>query len=152
MKNTIKRIVFEEFSKLTDLIEKDFAANYKRKVNNFLLSQMDENITASMVFVSSFESKSGFAIETCAKRIARLKFGEENVPTIVNPRNLPHNFDATRISGQIVVTDVDTHNGNLRGEISAFRANNEAKGAGKKRIESGVTQSSIKEHLVKGIL
>ncbi len=148
MRDTIKNIVFEEFSKLTDLIEKDFSSNYKRKVNNFLLSQMNENITASMVFVSSFESKSGFAIETCAKRIARLKFGEENVPTIVNPRNLPHDFDETRISGQIVVTDVDTHNGNLRGEISAFRANNEAKGAGKKRVESGVTQSSIKENLI----
>lgn len=51
MRDTIKKIVFEEFSKLTDLIEKDFAANYKRKVNNFLLSQMDENITVSMVFV-----------------------------------------------------------------------------------------------------
>lgn len=148
MRNEIKKIVFEEFSKLTDLIEKDFAANYKRKVNNFLLSQMNENITANMVFVSSFESKSGFAIETCAKRIAMLKFGKENVPTIVNPRNLEHNFDETRTSGQIVVTDVDTHNGNLRGEISAFRANNEAKGAGKMRIESGVTQNSIKEKLL----
>ncbi len=68
MKDIIKQIVIEEFSKLTKLIEDDFAANYKRKVNNFLLSQMDEQITASMVFVSSFESKSGFAIETCAKR------------------------------------------------------------------------------------
>ena len=148
MRDIIKQIVFEEFSKLTDLIEKDFTANYKRKVNNFLLSQMDENITASMVFVSSFESKSGFAIETCAKRIARLKFGNENVPAIVNPRNLPHNFDPSKISGQIVVTDVDTHNGNLRGEISAFRANNEAKGAGRNRIESRVTQDSIKEYLL----
>ncbi len=148
MRCTIKRIVFEEFSKLTDLIEKDFATNYKRKVNNFLLSQMDENITANMVFVSSFESKSGFAIETCAKRIAMLKFGKENVPAIVNPRNLKHEFDETRISGQIVVTDVDTHNGNLRGEISAFRANNVAKGAGQKRIGSGVTQNSIKEKLL----
>ncbi len=148
MRNTIKQIVFEEFSRLTDLIEKDFAANYNRKVNNFLLSQMDENITASMVFVSSFESKSGFAIETCAKRIARLKFGNENVPTIVNPRHLQHHFDESRITGQIVVTDVDTHNGDLRGEISAFRANNEARGAGKMRVESGVTQSSIKQHLL----
>lgn len=148
MRKVIKKIVFEEFSKLTDLIENDFAANYARKVNNFLLSQMDESITASMVFVSSFESKSGFAIETCAKRIARLKFGDENVPAIVNPRNLPHNFDPAKISGQIVITDVDTHNGNLRGEISAFRANNEARGAGRNRIESGVTQSSIREHLL----
>lgn len=144
----IKSIVYEEFSKLTDLIEKDFEKNYKRKVNNFLLSQMDENITASMVFVSSFESKSGFAIEACAKRIARLKFGDENVPTIVNPRKLSHNFDEDKISGQIVVTDVETHNGNLRGEISAFRANNEATGMGKSRIESKVTQKSLKENLL----
>ena len=146
MKDTIKKIVIEEFSKLTKLIEDDFAANYKRKVNNFLLSQMDEQITASMVFVSSFESKSGFAIETCAKRIARLKFGEENVPAIVNPRGLKHNISAPA-SGQIVVTDVDTHSGDLRGEIAAFRANNEARGKGKTRQESSVTQESIREKL-----
>lgn len=147
MRNTIKKIVIEEFSKLTNTIESDFKSNYRRKVNNFLLSQMDENITASMVFVSSFESKSGFAIETCAKRIARLKFGEENVPAIVNPRNLEHHIP-TPVNGQIIVTDVDTHNGNLRGEISAFRANNVASGRGKNRLESGVTQKSIKENLL----
>lgn len=147
MRNTIKKIVVEEFSKLTNTIESDFKSNYRRKVNNFLLSQMDENITASMVFVSSFESKSGFAIETCAKRIARLKFGEENVPAIVNPRNLEHHMP-TPVNGQIIVTDVDTHNGNLRGKISAFRANNVASGRGKNRLESGVTQKSIKENLL----
>ena len=147
MRNTIKEIVVEEFSKLTNTIESDFKSNYTRKVNNFLLSQMDENITASMVFVSSFESKSGFAIETCAKRIARLKFGEENVPAIVNPRNLEHHI-STPVSGQIIVTDVDTHKGNLRGKISAFRANNVASGRGKNRLESGVTQKSIKENLL----
>ena len=147
MRNTIKKIVVEEFSKLTNTIESDFKSNYRRKVNNFLLSQMDENITASMVFVSSFESKSGFAIETCAKRIARLKFGEENVPAIVNPRNLEHHIP-TPVNGQIIVTDVDTHNGNLRGKISAFRANNVASGRGKNRLESGVTQKSSKENLL----
>lgn len=147
MRETIKQIVVEEFSKLTKLIENDFTANYKRKINNFLLSQMDEQITASMVFVSSFESKSGFAIETCAKRIARLRFGEENVPVIVNPRNLPNNIDPKTISGQVVVTDVDTHNGDLRGEIAAFRANNEARGRGQARVDSGVTQTSIREKL-----
>lgn len=147
MRNTIKEIVVEEFSKLTNTIESDFKSNYRRKVNNFLLSQMDENITASMVFVSSFESKSGFAIETCAKRIARLKFGEENVPAIVNPRNLEHHI-STPVSGQIIVTDVDTHNGNLRGKISTFRANNVASGRGKNRVVSGVTQKSIKENLL----
>ena len=146
MENTIKQIIVEEFSKLINLIEDDFSANYNRKVNNFLLSQIDERITASMVFVSSFESKSGFAIETCAKRIARLKFGEKNVPAIVNPRGLKHSISVPT-SGQIVVTDVDTHNGDLRGQIAAFRANNEASGKGKNRVDSGVTQASIREKL-----
>ncbi len=146
MENTIKQNIVEEFSKLINLIEDDFSANYNRKVNNFLLSQMDERITASMVFVSSFESKSGFAIETCAKRIARLKFGEKNVPAIVNPRGLKYSISVPT-SGQIVVTDVDTHNGDLRGQIAAFRANNEASGKGKNRVDSGVTQASIREKL-----
>lgn len=146
MENTIKQIIVEEFSKLINLIEDDFSANYNRKVNNFLLSQMDERITASMVFVSSFESKSGFAIETCAKRIARLKFGEKNVPAIVNPRGLKYSISVPT-SGQIVVTDVDTHNGDLRGQIAAFRANNEASGKGKNRVDSGVAQASIREKL-----
>lgn len=148
MRGQIKQIVFEEFSKLMDLIERDFKDNYDRKVNNFLLSQMDEQITANMVFVSSFESKSGFAIETCAKRIARLRFGDENVPSIVNPRNLKHDISSANISGQIVVTDVDTFNGDLRGEIAAFRAHNEAKGRGSERVESGITQESIKAELL----
>ncbi len=63
MRETIKQIVVEEFSKLTNLIEMDFAANYKRKINNFLLSQMDEQITASMVFVSSFELKADLPLK-----------------------------------------------------------------------------------------
>lgn len=148
MQKQIKHIVYEEFLKVINLIEADFVINYTKKVNNFLLSQMDERITASMVFVSSFESKSGFAIEACAKRIARLRFGIENVPVIVNPRNLPHSISESTISGQVVVTDVDTQNGDLRGEIAAFRANNEAKGKGRLRIESGVTQDSICEVLL----
>jgi len=143
----IKRIVYEEFSKLISNIESDFKTNFVKKRYNFLLSQLDETTTANMVFVSSFESKSGFAIETCAKRIARLKFGEENVPTIVNPRNVKHNINPASISGQIIVTDIDTDNGALRGAISEFRASNVAAGKGSSRSESGVTQSSIKSLL-----
>ena len=54
MREQIKQIIIEEFSRVVNLIENDFKSNYDRKVNNFLLSQMDERITASMVFVSSF--------------------------------------------------------------------------------------------------
>ena len=140
----IKDIVFDEFSKLIKNIEGDFNNNYIKKRYNFLLNQLDETITANMVFVSSFESKSGFAIETCAKKIARLKFGEKNVPTIVNPRNVKHNISPDSVNGQIIVTDVDTDNGDLRGAISTFRATNVASGKGAARKESGVTQESIK--------
>lgn len=148
MREKIKQIIVDEFSKLINLIEADFSANYRRKVNNFLLSQMDEKITASMVFVSSFESKSGFAIEACAKRIARLTFGAENVPSIVNPRNLIHSIDPANITGQIVVTDVDTHDPQLRGRIASFRAMNEAKGKGKSREESRVTHEKCQADLL----
>ncbi len=147
MEQKVKQIVYEEFSKLMTNIEGDFKDNYIKKRYNFLLSQLDENITANMVFVSSFESKSGFAIEACAKRIARLRFGDENVPTIVNPRGIKHNINPNTINGQIIVTDVDTDNGDLRGEISAFRANNVASGKGATRVESGVNQSTVKRLL-----
>ena len=59
-----------------------------------------------------------------------------------------HNIDESKISGQVVVTDVDTHNGNLRGEIATFRATNEASGSGRSRTESGVTQNSIRANLL----
>lgn len=39
MRDVIKSIVVEEFSRLTNNIESDFESNYRRKVNNFLLSQ-----------------------------------------------------------------------------------------------------------------
>ncbi|MCM1181796.1 MAG: hypothetical protein NC337_00285 [Roseburia sp.] len=148
MREQIKQVIIEEFSKLTELIEADFTDNYRRKTNNFLLSQMDKRITANMVFVSSFESKSGFATESCAKRIARMRFGEENVPAVVNPRKLSHSIDVSSIAGQVVVTDVDTFNGDLRGKIASFRANNEANGRGQGRRESTVTQETIRECLL----
>lgn len=148
MRERIKSIVYDEFSKVVRNIEGDFRNNFIRKRYNFLLSQLDEEMTANMVFVSSFESKSGFAIEACAKRIARLRFGDENVPTIVNPNGIQHNIDENTVLGQIIVTDVNTDDGNLRGQISTFRATNVAKGAGRNRRISGVNQVSIKEQLL----
>lgn len=148
MRERIKNIIYDEFSKVVRNIEGDFKHNYTRKRHNFLLSQLDEEMIANMVFVSSFESKSGFAIEACAKRIARLRFGDENVPAIVNPLGIQHNINENSVSGQIIVTNVNTNDGNLRGQISAFRATNVASGSGRNRFESGVNQNSIKEKLL----
>lgn len=145
MEIIVKDIVFAEFSRLIDTIEDDFVVNYNKKRYNFLLSQLDELVTATMVFVSSFESKSGFAIERVAERVARVRYGEENVPSIINPRGLEHDIQAEVVDGQIIVTDIDLDHGSLKGEIAKFRASNVASGRGKNRKESGVTQESIKE-------
>ena len=42
-----------------------------------------------------------------------------------------------------MLTDIDTDNGDLRGAISAFRANHVASGKGADRVESGVNQETV---------
>lgn len=146
VENEIKNIIIDEFTNLIENIEGDFKKNFKKKSFNFLLSQMDWQIIAHMVFVSSFESKSGFAIENTARRIAQIRYGERNVPSIVNPRNLDYegriNFNGV---GQIVVTDVETDNSNLAGEIAQFRANNMSRRRGEK---STLNHNKINEQLL----
>ncbi|WP_346660612.1 TdeIII family type II restriction endonuclease [uncultured Veillonella sp.] len=146
VENEIKKIIIDEFTNLIENIEGDFKKNFKKKSFNFLLSQMDWQIIAHMVFVSSFESKSGFAIENTARRIAQIRYGERNVPSIVNPRDLDYegriNFNGT---GQIVVTDVETDNSNLAGEIAQFRANNMSRQRGEK---SSLNHDKINEQLL----
>ena len=61
---------------------------------------------------------------------------------------MPHTINPSSINGQVVITNVDTNNGDLRGKISAYRANHMASGLGKNRVESGVTQDSIKTDLL----
>lgn len=143
----IKQIIIEEFSNLIDNMESDFKKNYDKKTNNFLLNQLDSTLVASMVFISSFESKSGNAIEEVAQRVARLRYGNENVPSIVNPLGLKHKLDEKSVKGQLVVSNMDFHSDELRGNIAQFRAKNVATGRGKKRIESSTTQESIENEL-----
>ncbi|WIF96189.1 TdeIII family type II restriction endonuclease [Caminicella sporogenes] len=150
MKNEIKKIIIEEFSKLITNIEDDFKKNYKKKNHNFLLSELDDEMTANMVFVSSFESKSGNAIQECARRIAILKYGKKNVPRIINPHNLDINninIDEENLREQLLVTDVDLDNDKLQSGIQGFMTLNQAKGRGKNRTKCNVTQNTIKELL-----
>ncbi len=149
LETQIKEIVIKEFTALIENIEGDFKKNVIRKRNNFLLNQFDKRMIAYMVFVSSFESKSGNAIEACAKEIAKLRFGQKNVPDIVNPNNI--HLSAEVISkieahsvhgGQVIVSNVNTDDADLRGKITQFREANKASGRG---TISGVTQSSIQE-------
>lgn len=149
MHDQIKTIIVKHFQIALDKIESDFNKNYTKKVHNFLLNQFDPEIIAEMVFVSSFESKSGNAIQACAKDIAILKFGNENVPMIVNPNHLSCTIDESKLKEQIVITNVnlDKKNGKLHGEIAKFRDENSANGAGKERHESTINQEKLNDLL-----
>ena len=123
-----KNIIRYEFTKLLNNIEGDFSVNYNKKNRNFILNQMDDEILASMVFVSSFESKSGNAMEACAKRIARLRYGEENVPNVINMTGhnilIPNNDNKT----QLIATHIDIHNPVLQGKLDEFMKSHKAAG------------------------
>ena len=71
MRDRIFQIIEEEFSSLVTRIQSDFVTNFKAKQNNFLLKELDTMMSAHMVFVSSFESKSGNSIQKVAKEIAK---------------------------------------------------------------------------------
>ena len=144
MEQNIKDIIIQEFTKLVGLIEDDFKSNYKKKNYNFLLSQLDEEMTANMVFVSSFESKSGNAIQECARKIAILRYGEENVPRIVNPNGIAHGLEERNQREQLLVTDVDLDHEELQGRIQSFMTLNQARRGDAK---CSVTQNTIKELL-----
>src|SRR5574344_2607772 len=104
MRDKIYEIVKEEFSSLITKIQGDFVANFKAKQHNFLLKELDTMMSAHMVFVSSFESKSGNSIQKVAKEVAKLRYGVENVPQIVNPHNLEHDITNPNEHEQIIVS------------------------------------------------
>lgn len=79
--------------------------------------------------------------------LSKDKRTSNNATLDVAGRDQQDNINPNTISGQIIVTDIDTDNGELRGNISTFRATNVAAGKGSSRSESGVTQTSIKSLL-----
>ncbi|MFA6867138.1 MAG: TdeIII family type II restriction endonuclease [Clostridia bacterium] len=140
MRDQIKHIILEEFSDLIEKIKVDFKKNYKKKRRNFILSQFDNETTAEMVFVSSFESKSGNTIENCARRFARLKYGDENVPNIINMTGNEVNIKNDNKT-QLIASYIDMSNSNLGGYITTFRKNNTSNG----RTPSTLNHAKMKE-------
>lgn len=143
-KQQVKNIIATEFGALVDTIEKDFLKNYKNKANNFFLSPLSD-LSGYMAFTSSFESKAGNAAEACAKEFAKLRYGAENVPSIINPCNLSHGIDPNTVHGQVIVTDVDPQNAEMSAILTRFRLEHKASGRGKSRIASTLTQSALEE-------
>ena len=145
MRDKIFQIVEDEFSSLVTRIQSDFVTNFKAKQNNFLLKELDTMMSAHMVFVSSFESKSGNSIQKVAKEVAKLRYGAENVPQIVNPHNLEHNVQNPNEHEQIIVSNVDMGNSQLQGRITEFMTRCE--GDSKRKVCCSVNHETILELL-----
>jgi hypothetical protein len=148
MKKEINEIIEREFENLLLLIENDFINNYKRKKEtNFLVSELDDMMTAHLVFVSSFESKSGNSFQKIAREIAKLRYHPQNVPQIINPNNIRHDFIEDENKEQFLVTNVNIDKDELKGKISEFMASKTSNGRGRERKECSLDQDSIKDLL-----
>lgn len=107
MKETIKSIIKEEFLALIENISSCMETNIENKKHNFLLHNFSEKTKAHMVFVSCFESQSGNRIEHIARKIAKLRYGEDNVPNVIKSRaDLNINFRINR-NKQYILTHIN---------------------------------------------
>ncbi len=124
MREQIEKIIEEEYSHLLKSIKNDFKKNFCKKKHNFLLDGLNIDTKIGLVFASSFESKIGNAMQRVALEIARLKYGKENVPYIINIHNIKHNINEVK-GKQFIVTDIDTNDEELNKRIAGIIKRNE---------------------------
>jgi len=147
-RDVIKSIIKAELLILMEKISGDFIRNYKRKINNWTLADFDSVLVAHMVFVSSFESKSGNMFQTIARNIAKIKYGEENVPLVIQGLGVDNaevlEFKK-RYKGneQIILTKVDQSN--CQRFITNFKEEHKANGRGKNRNSPTLNHITLKE-------
>jgi len=97
----VKNILIEKINSLIDSLSRDFKKNYNKKENNWILGDFDEKIISNMVFVSTFESKSGNMMENIATDIIKIKLGENNVPLILKGANISDEEYNNFVNGHI---------------------------------------------------
>lgn len=124
MKDKIAEIIEKEYLKMLDSIKSDFKKNFCKKDYNFLLHGLKLETKIALTFASSFESKLGNAMQRISLEIARLKYGEENVPYIINIHNIKHNINESK-GKQIIVTDINTNEEGLNQRIAGIIKRNE---------------------------
>jgi len=142
-RDQIKTIMRGALSVLIKKITFDFLENYERKVNNWTLSDFDNSLIAHMVFVSSFESKSGNMFQKVAKEIAKVKYGEDNLPLVIRGLGITDDefqkIKSEYAGDQIIITRLDLSK--CQNIIAGFRE----KHRGVLRKRSTLTQTSIQE-------
>lgn len=148
MKDKIAEIIEKEYLIMLNSIKSDFKKNFCKKDYNFLLHGLKLDTKIALTFASSFESKLGNAMQKISLEIARLKYGEENVPSIINIHKIKHNIEEQK-GKQIIVTDVDTNNKILNGKIDNIITKNEGNLRCKPSKNCSLNSAELKTLLVK---
>lgn len=148
VRDKIKEIMKKELNFLLSRISNDFKNNYGKKLSNWTLADFDSTIIAHMVFVSSFESKSGNMFQNIAREIAKIRYGEENVPMVFRGAGISEeefeNFKKDYNLGiQVVLTKINPET--CQGFVSNFKEIHRARGKGKKRTKPTLNQEVLKE-------
>lgn len=147
----VLEILTVELRTMLAALEKDTPENFRRKANNFLLSQFDPDVLFYTVFTSSFESKSGNSLENCAKAIARLRYGLDSVPAVIRGlgateedvlHHSPSTADKQIILTRKKISDVTRH-------ASSVLSNHRKSGRGKNRAATtGISQSILRDEII----
>jgi hypothetical protein len=111
------------------------------------LGDFDETMISNMVFVSSFESKSGNMMENIATEISKITFGEENVPLVIAGRNITdeelkkftEDYMQKGKKAQVIISKVNLKD--CKKTASKFREDNK----GRARHSSSLDQEKLKE-------
>lgn len=132
-------------------LKKDTPDNFRRKANNFLLSQFDPDVLFYTVFTSSFESKSGNALENCAKAIARLRYGPDSVPAVIQGLGATdedvRRYTAPTTDKQIILTRKKISE--VTSKASSTLSRHRKSGRGKSQATTtGVSQSILRDEIL----
>ena len=146
----ILNLLTAEMQTMLAALKKDTPDNFRRKANNFLLSQFDPDVLFYTVFTSSFESKSGNVLENCAKAIARLRYGPDSVPAVIqglgSTEEDVRRYSASSTDQQIILTrkKIGEINHNAGAVLSLHRKS----GRGKNQATTtGINQTILREEI-----
>lgn len=149
----VLEILNAELQMMLAALKKDTPENFRRKANNFLISQFDPDVLFYTVFTSSFESKSGNALENCAKAIARLRYGPDPVPAIIQGLGATENDVKSHLAStadkQIILTRTEISK--VTSHVNSVLSKHRKKGRGKSRntatgIDQQILQNEILSH------
>lgn len=157
----IYQILKNKTEELLKTMDEDYEEKYTNKLNNWMLEGFDKEIIANLALVSSFESKHGTMFENITKDIAKLKFGEENVPETVKGvgvtdeeyeikrEELAEKNKTEKNPKQYIITKYEKDKNDKI--MTDFRSSRVGSGRGQHRIPSSLTQSELPKLLAEDL-